>query len=403
MISFIVFIGAVLIFIGLFSQTIQTAIVYESHRSLSTKTSDLLDTMLLNPGIPIDWAKSNSSITGFGLQDPEFTQYQLSPFSPMRLDSSTGSIVSYDKTSPNIYYNSETTGSGSLLLISKSQALNYSQALTLLGIKNTYGFQLTLTPDITITITETHASSPLSLSISTSGTGFPFASASINYCLLLVTLPQSDMQYPSYTMQSGVTSTNQTGMANVAFPGVTNSNQVYAFVAYAHLAGVTGVGYHSRVSSDQYVVPIVQDMASNKVIMAHSYDLNNSGLQGSLRYNATFVVSTKDHTISQLSLDTHDNPGIVGNVTAGVGNPYSTVSLPATLGILVVAYQLSSTQGGVIMMPWGISSLAFPVTFGAAPEGQDWVATDLRQVTIGDIAYQAKLALWNQNGYSVIG
>jgi hypothetical protein len=54
------------------------------------------------------------------------------------------------------------------------------------------------------------------------------------------------------------------------------------------------------------------------------------------------------------------------------------------------------------MMPWGISSLAFPVTFGGNPVGQDWVATDIRQVIIGGIAYQAKLALWNQ-GVQVTG
>jgi hypothetical protein len=51
MVSLIVFIGALLIFIGLFSQSIQTANVYERHRALSTKTSDLLDTMLLNPAL----------------------------------------------------------------------------------------------------------------------------------------------------------------------------------------------------------------------------------------------------------------------------------------------------------------------------------------------------------------
>ena len=46
-------------------------------------------------------------------------------------------------------------------------------------------------------------------------------------------------------------------------------------------------------------------------------------------------------------------------------------------------------------MPWGVSSLAFPVTFGGNPTGQGWVATDMRQVTIGGVAYQAKLGLWN--------
>jgi hypothetical protein len=406
MISLIVFIAAILIFIGLFSQPIQTAIVYESHRALSTKTSDLLDTILLNPGIPANWGQSDcnvSDINGFGLQDPEFTQYQLSPFSLMRL-SSTGNLVEYDKTSPSIYYNNASLGFGASLLTPNAQALNYSASLALLGINNTYGFQLTLTPDITVSITETHASSPLNLSISATGTGFPFANAPINYCLIQVTLPQTDAEYPSYTIQNGAVTTDQQGIAdNVTFPSVTDSNQVYAFIAYTHLDGIVGVGYHTRDSStDQYVVPIVQDMASQEVALAHNYDLNNSNpAQYSLKYNATFVISTEDYTLSELSLGSPSSQGIV---TSGVGNPYPSIPLPTcTTGILIVTYQQEgSTQGGVVMMPWGISSLAFPVTFGGNPHGQVWVATDIRQVTIGGIAYQAKLALWNQ-GVQVIG
>ena len=64
-------------------------------------------------------------------------------------------------------------------------------------------------------------------------------------------------------------------MAYVTFPNVTDPNQVYAFIAYAHLDGIVGVGYHTRDSStDQYVVPIVQDMGSQPVALAHNYDLN---------------------------------------------------------------------------------------------------------------------------------
>ena len=54
-------------------------------------------------------------------------------------------------------------------------------------------------------------------------------------------------------------------------------------------------------------------------------------------------------------------------------------------------------------MPWGMSSLAFPVVFGGDPSKQEWVATDMRQVIVGGIAYQAKLALWSLEGYQVIG
>jgi hypothetical protein len=55
------------------------------------------------------------------------------------------------------------------------------------------------------------------------------------------------------------------------------------------------------------------------------------------------------------------------------------------------------------MMPWGMSSLAFPVNFGGNPSRQSWVATDLRQVMIGDVAYQAKLSLWSTKPIGVTG
>jgi hypothetical protein len=404
MVSLIVFIGALLIFIGLFSQSIQTANVYERHRALSTKTSDLLDTMLLNPGVPANWGQSNSDVTGFGVQDPEFTQYQISPFSLMRLEASNGNILECDKSSPNIYYDDESLGSGSTLLIPVDQALNYSSALTILGIKNTYGFQLTFTPDITVSITENQASSPLSLTLSATGTGFPFAYATVNYCLIQAKLPQSQAEYPAYTIQSGDVTTDQQGIANISFPSITDPNQVYAFVAYAHLNGVLGVGYHTRTSSnDQYVVPIVQNMATQQIALAHNFDLNGTGPEGSsLKYNATFVILKQDFTLSELSFGAPGNLSLVGTVTSGRGNPSPNVFLPpTTTGILIVTYQLSPTQGGIVMMPWGISSLAFPVTFGGNPQGQEWVTTDLRQVTIGGVAYQVKLELWDTTGQQV--
>ena len=45
MISLTVLIAALLIFIGLFSQTMQTGLAYERHSALSTKTSDILDSI----------------------------------------------------------------------------------------------------------------------------------------------------------------------------------------------------------------------------------------------------------------------------------------------------------------------------------------------------------------------
>ena len=89
-VSIIIFLAAILLFVGLFSQTIQTAIIYQQHQAIATKCSDLIDNMLLNPGSPSYWGQSDSAPASFGVQDPEFTEYQLSAFSLMRLGASTG-------------------------------------------------------------------------------------------------------------------------------------------------------------------------------------------------------------------------------------------------------------------------------------------------------------------------
>jgi hypothetical protein len=406
MLSLIVFIAALLIFIGLFSQSISTAITYQSHGALSTKNSDLLDTILLNPGINTTWGTDKGIPSAFGLQDPEFTQYQLSSFSLMRLSPSLRTVVEYDKTSSNIYYNQAPSSPGSFLLTPTSQDLNYSTALKLLGINNNYGFELTLTPSVTVSISPTQASSPLTLAVSANGIGFPFANAPVNYCLILVNLPQSDMDYPSYTIQYGAVTTDQQGNANLSFPSVTNPNQIYALIAYAHLDGVVGIGYVTHcTTADQYVVPIIEDMGSQRIALANSCDLNNTNAPSmTLKYNATFVISKIDYTLSQLSLGPSNDQNLTGTVTSGTGNPFPAITLPPyTTGILVIPYQIEgSSQGGIVMMPWGISSLAFPVTFGHIPTGTDWVTTDLRQVTVNGIAYLAKLELYNQHG-TVIG
>ena len=391
-----------MLFVSFFGQSIQTAIVYQQHQGIALKCSDLLDSMLLNPGSPSSWGQSDVAPSSFGVQDPEFTQYQLSAFSLMRL-AMAGDTVEYDKT-PNTYYTSDSPGIGAVLVTPNAYALNYSEALTLLGVNGTYGFQLSLTPDVNVSVTETHSSSPLTLAITAMGAGFPFSGATVNYCLIQVTLGQSEAQYPSYVMLNGTTTTSQQGAASVSFPQVTDPNQVYAFVAYANLDGVVGVGYHTRVSeSDQSIVPILQDMGSQTVVLAHNYDLNNSDAPtASLKYNATFVISTQDYTLSELSLTS--SPDSYGLVMSGTGNPTQNVTLPTcSTGILIVTYQESLSQGGVIMMPWGVDALAFSVSFGGNPQQQEWVATDLRQVMIGDVTYQAKLSLWSDTQMQVIG
>jgi hypothetical protein len=407
LVSAMVFLGAILMFISLFNQTIQTAVLYQRHRYLATKCSDLLDNMLLSPGIPSNWSISNEPLRGFGLQDPiarqdpTFAQYKLSPFSLMRLWSSFGEPVYYPKT--GLYYSNITIGFGNFLLMPSSGAINYSTATKLLGINGTYGFHLTIKPIVDVSIAEVKEPPPsgrVKIVVNVTGTGFPLANAMLSYCLIAVDLTVGGA-YPAYTVTYGSTTTNAKGTAILDFDEVQSENSCYAFIAYAHISGLIGVGYHQRVTSyQQYVIPFI-DSLEGKVIIAHSYDVHYFGPpEAEIAYNATFVVLNEDFTLREIPL----GAGKVGKVNYGEGQPYENVTIPThNPGILIITYRKSAVEGGVVMMPWGISAMAFPVEFGESPLGKEWVATDIRQVLVGNIAYQAKLELWSLEGYQVVG
>jgi hypothetical protein len=125
-----------------------------------------------------------------------------------------------------------------------------------------------------------------------------------------------------------------------------------------------------------------------------------------ITYNATFVLLTEDFTLREMPLE--NSSGKLGKLNYGQDpqHAYNMITIPTyNPGILVVTYRKSAQDQkcGVVLMPWGISSMAFPISFGGDPTGREWVATDIRQVLVNNIAYQAKLALWSLQGYQVIG
>jgi hypothetical protein len=395
MVAVTVFLAATLLFIGLFNQTIQTAVIYQRHRATATKASDLLDGMLLSPGIPIDWGQTDVDPTGFGLQDPEFTQYKISPYSLMRLRSSVGNPVYYNVKGQ--YYSNVTIGDRNFMLVPYSLALNYSAATRLLGINNTYGFQLTLTSIVSVSIQET-SPSPLTLKVTAAGVGFPLSGATISYCFLKV--DPSGPESPSYDISFGTVTADDTGSATINVPGVA-SDDSYAFIAYARTGGLVGMGYTERTSYGEYVVPFIDSMENGRVLLAHSYNVQTDGdPDAAVSYNATYVLLTEDFTLREMPIITQGGTVVYRN---GSDQTYGNLTIPThNPGILVLPYK-GNNGDGITLMPWGISALAFPVTFGGDPTQQEWVATDMRQITIGGIAYQAKIAVWSLEGYRVIG
>jgi hypothetical protein len=396
MVAVTAFLAATLIFIGLFNQTIQTAVIYQRHRATATKASDLLDSVLLNPGIPVNWGQTDVALpTVFGVQDPEFTQYRLSPYSLMRLQSSQS--VYCNVTGQYQYYSNVTVGERNFMLVPYSLALNYSTVTKLLGINNTYGFQLTLTPIVTVDVLETSAS-PLTLRVTATGVGFPLSHATISYCFLKV--DPSGPESPTYDISFGTATADDTGLASIPIPGVAAGDS-YAFIAYARAGGLVGMGYTERTSDGEYVVPFVDSMESGRVLLAHSYNVQPDGDPDvAVSYNATYVLLTEDFTLREMPMITQG-----GNVAYrnGSDQTYGNLTIPThNPGILVLPFK-SINGDGITLMPWGISSLAFPVSFGGDPAKQEWVSTDMRQVMVGGIAYQAKMALWSLEGYQVVG
>jgi hypothetical protein len=389
LVSVTIFLAAMLLFISLFNQTIQTAVIYQQHRAVATKCSDLLDTILLNPGLSVNWPP-----TAFGLQDPEFTQYTLSPFSLMRLNSSTGTPVYYEKT--NMTFSNMTVGFGNSLLMPMSDVVNYSTALKMLGINSTYGFQLTLTPVVTVSIVET-STNPLRLSIDVRGISFPLAYAPVSYRLIPVSLNGAYPDYLAIPNQAGTNYTDAAGSVSVTFSNFTRTATLtYAFVAYAHVGGVAGVGFYAPPAGSQRVVPFVDALSTQKIILAHSYDVLFTAGSDTLAYNATFVSLNEDSEFQVMPL-----ANSTGNVTPGVGYPFGAVTISSyNPGVIVIAY---NATGGVAVVPWGIGSLAVPVVFGGNSVEQEWVATDTRQVIVNGVAYHATLSLWGLQGVQVIG
>jgi hypothetical protein len=396
MISLTVLIAALLIFIGLFSQTMQTGLAYERHSALSTKTSDILDTILLNPGLPTTWGQSDNAPLGFGLQDPAYRQYLISPFSPMKLSSSSDLVVYYPRL--DSYYSRNTAGFGGYLYVPKTQTVNESTVSRLLGINGTYGFQIVLMPTLTISIQKISSGSPLQFGISVDGTGSPLANSPVTYSL--ITVNEDSNEYPSYNLDKGTTLTDSAGKAQLPpFSGINGETQSYALIVYSNLNGFKGMGYYVHVptSSTKSVIPLIDSFENQGIMLVHSDSLGNHQVipdSSQISYNASFLILAEDYNLRQIQLN---QPAEVGELTYGSepAQEYSYLTVPDTDGILLVTYKdNSSGEYGLVLMPWGLGSLAFPLVFGGDDKGHDWVTTDLRQITVGGITYQAKLELW---------
>jgi hypothetical protein len=270
----------------------------------------------------------------------------------------------------------------------------------LLGVNGSYGFQLVIKPTLTVSISEVNLN-PLRLGVNVRGPGLPLSGASLNYSLFIaVPSGDPDIPYPLLNVYSGTAKTDNTGSATLEFASIDGSQYAYSIIIYAHLSGLVGSSYHSRTSftTSAFIVPLVQNFETGQVLLAHNWDINppSGGGTAALHFNSTFLVYDKNFRLREVAIANSN-----GTVNNGQGYPYHQVQIPTSEpGILLVAYR-KGNEYCITMTPWGISTLGFSITYGGDPSNADWVAAELRQMTVDGISYQVKLAVWNLKGRQI--
>jgi len=394
MISVTILIAALLVAMMTFNGLFASAIDYDRNRQVANKAVDIMNTICLSPGSPIDWGETNSSVLGFGLQDPRASGYALSPFSIMRLATSDSSedsqIVEYPPDS-GIFYNNISTNYGHAILTPLGVCINYTTAAELLGVNGTYGFSVDITPTLNVVVSQVDTD-PLKLNIEVHGSGMPLSGATLNYYLFSVENSGND---PWILAHSGVEHTDPSGSADIVFSEIDDNEPVYSFTVYVSLGGVNGVGYYTTntISNEVFIIPLVEDYDEGKLILAHSWEILFPGQPAEVFYNATFYILTSDFQLQPFDLDCD------GLLNSGEGFPDVSTQIPSSeVGLLVVSYMKNPNEMGSIIVPWGVGALGVPASFSAgigSSSDYDFVATELRQVKIDGISYQVKVSAWS--------
>ena len=388
------FLVAFFIFISLFSQVIQAALLYQFHSHLAIKCSDILDNILLSFG-------NTSGV--FGLGDPNLEQYSLNPYYVMKLVSSE-TLVEYPPGS-GIFYSNITLGPGDYLLVPLEECVTYETAQKLLGVEGLYGFQLSLTPVIHVSFSNIHESgNSLSFDVNVNGISSPISNANVTCNLFYVIEDNEEDEYPIITFSKASGTTDGSGKTHFSFENI-DASKNYIIITTVKVANLYGVGYiyKQALTSAGNVIPFIENIENGTIILAHSWDVKQYENNGALHYNATFFVLNENWELEPVQLLGNYSGHL--NYAAGThGKAYNRTQIPQEYlespGVLIVTCR-KGNEYGVSVMPWQIQTLSFNITFGDDPSNQEWVATDLRQVLIGEVPYQAKLALWSLKGYQV--
>lgn len=382
LISLLILLAALMVFFSIYSQMIGAAIVYQRNHQVAVKVTDLLNNILLTTGIPPNWGQTSTSPLAFGLQQPEVGGFRVSPFALLRLIPPENTVMF--SGSP---FNNVSVGQGASLFLPVDEYVTYSTAAKLLGVNGSYGFQLTVAPTLIVSVSQVE-SNPLKFRVEIDGPGLPLAGGLVNGSLYCVT---DDVPTPSINLLRRLNETDSTGLTFLTFP--IDAPEAYSILVQVHLTGVAGIGFYSKSGDNEdLLVPLIVNYEQKKVALVHRGDVGGAPPYGAMFGNCSlfFFLPTQNYGF-------HSIP--IGNSTGKVqkGQPLF-IQIPSfDPGILLIAYRKGGTLRTVIM-PWGINALGISVTFGGDPSSSEWVATDLRQVTIGRISYEVKLAVWSLTG-----
>ena len=385
--------AALLVSMMMYNGLFASALDYDRNRQVANKAVDLINTICLSPGSPPEWGETNDTVLGFGLQDPDASGYTLSPYSMMRLSSSSGGgeLVEYPPDSGN-FYNNITAQYGDAILTPLGDTINYTTVTELLVIDDTYGFSIEIYPTLNVSIEKIFGNGHLTLKVDVSGSGFPLIGATLNHYLLHVDKGASTSTILPY---SGVNQTDSFGSLILEYESVDEEYDAYHFMVYAHLNGLTGIGYYSQDDLGgypQYIVPLIKDYDQGEVLIAHSWGVHEyteTPVPAS-SFNATFFALTSDLQLQQMDIENSTDTLNYGS------KDYVTTKLPTTeVGILFISYRWNQKLGSVVL-PWGIGTLGVSAPFGGSvgSSGYNFVATELRQVTIDGISYHVKVSAW---------
>jgi len=379
-VSLVAFFAATLLFAGLFFQTMNSAITYQRNHQIAQKASDVLNNILLSPGVPTGWGENDTDPLAFGLHQPETGLLALSPFSLFRLIDSQN-VVDYSGTS----YSNVSIAEGVSVFMPVANYVDYPTVSRLLGINGSYGFRILIEPTLKVSISQVQQY-PLKLKIQVEGTGGACSEAVIDCSVFYAFKSQPT---PSIEFQTNDTFTDATGVAFLEFQTVNASEVYYSAIAQVYLGGLRGTGFYcSPLSSDSFIKTLVTDYENRTIALIHRGDLLGIPPSSAIFYNLTYVLPTQNYGFRSIQIENSS-----GNVTRG--KP-AYVQLPSfDSGILIISYRTEGQDFGTIMMPWGVSSLGISVDFGIDSSMSSWVATQLRQVIVGQISYQVRLTLWS--------